>query len=1024
MSLLIVAILVTPGLVNWNPHKQRLATQVGALVGRAVEIEGDVDFALLPTPTLSAGQVRMAGGGDGTGPLLEIGSLDARVAFLPLLVGTVQVEQVALVDPVMILETRADGSLAWTEDVASDRRAIQFDRVTVRNGTVIWRRADATERRVDDIFAQFATSGPGEPFELVASLAVDTVPLTVDMSAGRVTSAGALPITVRVGADGVDGEATLAGLVTPGFGFQGDVTAEGSDLGAVFARLWPSAPAALLTDEPFAVRASAVVVADSIDLNGVTATVGEVNATGAISMVPGPQPRMDVALSVNRVDLGPLLGDDLFARSDSATTEGVSSLLDGLTVTLDLAVDAATLRDGLIRQVRLTGGIDAGVLTVEGLSAQLPGGSAIVLGGTAAMQDGVPAFAFDAEATSNDLRGFLEWLGYPLDAVPSGGLRRFGGTASLTGTSRQFQLTGVDATIDNTRLTGGLAYLDRGRPGFGLRLAVDRLNLDSYWPGGVPALSLEAVSNGAGLGILAGLLQTFDANIEATVGALTVSGASLRDLALDATVNGGRITLRQAVADGTDGQSARLSGILSNLDPVEGMDLDIDLTGVASAPVLRLLGLAPLVPDDVVGSVDVRGRLQGGVARLELELEAGVAGGTVALGGAVMRANGVPAYDLAVRARHDQADAVAALLWPGYRPAGPIGALDLYAQVAGLPQDLSLSGISGTIGPVAVGGAVRWRDDGRSRPSVVADLRLGDLPMDRFLSRDARRLVRPGPTRWSDTPFDLDWLTAADARLALVGGSVSLHGIELRDAVTTLTLTDGAAVLDRLTAQAFGGTVEARGRLSGGARPEMALAIDLVGADLTPVLDRALGLSGVDGTLDVGVDLAAQGVSLAEMTANMAGAGLIGVRDGVLADIDLDRMANLIDTARQPVSLRPPMTDGQTPFAALNATFRVAGGVAETDDVRIVADQGVGEGEGTVDLADWQIDLATGFRLHRLSDAPPFGIALTGSLDRPRRGLTLEALQDYLTDVLAARAGREAPAEAPAEDTMEDQPGG
>ena len=54
LVLLIAAVLVVPGQIDWTPYRGRIAGEIGALTGRAVTIDGPVSFEMLPTPRLSA----------------------------------------------------------------------------------------------------------------------------------------------------------------------------------------------------------------------------------------------------------------------------------------------------------------------------------------------------------------------------------------------------------------------------------------------------------------------------------------------------------------------------------------------------------------------------------------------------------------------------------------------------------------------------------------------------------------------------------------------------------------------------------------------------------------------------------------------------------------------------------------------------------------------------------------------------------------------------------------------------------
>jgi hypothetical protein len=59
LALLVAAVLVVPGQLDWTPYRARIAQEIGGLTGRAVTIDGPVSFEMLPMPRLVAGDVRV-----------------------------------------------------------------------------------------------------------------------------------------------------------------------------------------------------------------------------------------------------------------------------------------------------------------------------------------------------------------------------------------------------------------------------------------------------------------------------------------------------------------------------------------------------------------------------------------------------------------------------------------------------------------------------------------------------------------------------------------------------------------------------------------------------------------------------------------------------------------------------------------------------------------------------------------------------------------------------------------------------
>ena len=107
--LLVVAVLVGPSFIDWNAQKGRITAEVERLTGRKLAIDGDLSLTILPAPAFSAARVLFANIEGGSAPsMIELESLDIRVALIPLIQGRVEVERVDLVRPTILVEILPD----------------------------------------------------------------------------------------------------------------------------------------------------------------------------------------------------------------------------------------------------------------------------------------------------------------------------------------------------------------------------------------------------------------------------------------------------------------------------------------------------------------------------------------------------------------------------------------------------------------------------------------------------------------------------------------------------------------------------------------------------------------------------------------------------------------------------------------------------------------------------------------------------------------------------------------------------
>ncbi len=116
LILVLSALFAAPLFIDWNDYRSVFETQATNLLGRQVKVGGKVHLVLLPSPELKFDDIKVA---DQEGrldrPFLEARSLEAWLNIGALLSGTIEARKIAMVDPILRFDLKADGTGNWSD---------------------------------------------------------------------------------------------------------------------------------------------------------------------------------------------------------------------------------------------------------------------------------------------------------------------------------------------------------------------------------------------------------------------------------------------------------------------------------------------------------------------------------------------------------------------------------------------------------------------------------------------------------------------------------------------------------------------------------------------------------------------------------------------------------------------------------------------------------------------------------------------------------------------------------------------
>lgn len=750
----LVAVLVAPSFIDWNQQKTRIAEQVFDATGERIAIEGDVSLALLPTPRLSAAGVRLAGP-EGGPDRLTLKSLDLQVALAPLLGGEIEVASLVMVEPVVLYQIDEQGQANWsldqgdglssgaadtsatTGEEADQELALRVQSLRVQGGTLIYRDLrEGLEERVEAIDADLSADSLSGPFRLDGGVTYAGEAFDLAASLGRLDRPSGSSSVLALTAAGLGG-AELAwdgSVVLDDPSARGRLTVSGASLArlADFARDRGIDLPAPETDYELAAELSYGDNALTVEDAALRLGASRLQGAGRLAAEPGASPDVRLELAAARIDLDELLaalptsGANAAATgtADSSPASEAASLdlpfLEQVTGRLDMTVDAVVYRGDTVRNAVFRGSLDQGQAFLETLGATLPGGAELVLSGKLTRPADGAAFDGGLEIRANDLRQTLAWLGQEVSGVADDRLRRLilvtDVSAKMGADGQRLDLNNLTADLDASRLRGGIATRLGARPGFGIGLSVDQLNLDAYLgspPSDPPRDSgqetAEALRGEATGDVLQGtpalsLLDRFDANFDLHAEEMVLRGGAFRELRARGSLLAGALTVSELTADSFPGGTGRVSGRLTGL--ADGPQLTDGQFDISLQEPLRLLRYLGRPADDMVarlGPLTASGDVSGDLDAISLSLDLAGLGGRGQSVAILRDLRGEPSIEAGslTLSGMDGASVSAVLGLPASHPLARLGTFDLALQASGsraqISYDLALSALGGRV---------------------------------------------------------------------------------------------------------------------------------------------------------------------------------------------------------------------------------------------------------------------------------------------------------------------------------------
>lgn len=575
LALVVAAILIVPGFLDWSRYAGLIEAQAEAVTGRDVTISGDVRISLLPTPTLTLGRMTIANAPDTAAPhMAEIESMTAELSVGSLFRGDLSISRLSMKRPMLWLEETPEGRGNWlfqngqadnaetestngedgtdngTDSAVRDALDVlpplTIGEIEIEDGQIGLRNLGiGTDFEITSINALVGASSLSGPYKAKGTALIVGEPADFLATLGEVSSEKAYPANVSLTFK--DAEAAFSGIVT---GRGADIRFDGAVSANAAAGLAP-ALGALTAGQPLALSAGVVATPGGITLREIEAEAGAVSLTGGFVATAGPSFTVETDAVLNRLDFTGFDTAGLPLTVASIASAIQTAVEQAPAGTYRLAVEDVRLPSDRLSNLELVAEAGGDTISVKSLSARLPGDAEATAEGAVSIGGEGAYFSGDVSVRGSKTAELASWLNggavpHIFSAQP---LEKMAAKASVFLTPARVSLDKLFVDLDGGLISGQVATSFEERPQVDVSLDIEKIALPTD---NLPVVGKIVPGRPVDLG--------FDGNVVFNVAAFDAGPIHLESVSLKLEVRNTDVTIQELLFKSAQGASATLSG--------------------------------------------------------------------------------------------------------------------------------------------------------------------------------------------------------------------------------------------------------------------------------------------------------------------------------------------------------------------------------------------------------------------------------------------------------------------------------
>lgn len=1046
----VAGLMIYVSSIDWNEHKDKIARQFSEVTGKEIVFQGPVSFKILPSPYLTATQVKIFNPGEKELPLVEVRKLVANLALAPLLKGNLDIKRMVLEYPEINFEVNDEGRINWQYDLSPEqmdkieKSQVTLNSVSLEGATVnIDYPSNDINLQLNNLNGEVIADSILGPYRIEGNYIKDNHPEGFAISLGRFSDSFATSLNLVITHPNsnsyfrFDGSFMLANKV-----LNGNMIIESSKLQDFVKANFKKFELEKAYDYPLALTCDINANENQVNLNNMVIKYGETQGAGSMQIPLNDglsndenavKPRIEMAFNFTDFNLDPVVYTVKEFVAKYQNKENVY-IPDS---SFDMLVDLKSLRTQYngqpVKNFEASFDVVNNIIAVNNLTAVLPGDTDIKVKGDLSELDGEPFYNLDVSFNSNDFLKTLNWVNINPTVSVASTYRKAVGSAKLSGTFDKIHISPFNLTVDKSSLSGEAGIRLGQRADIMLVLNADMINFDNYI---TPLPKEEKEKNWAQRMqyrfARLGFLNDFDMQITAKLDLGIYENLPFEKVDFKADLLEGKMEIERLAINSVANAQMEYAGMLTGFGKVptyENLKYAVK-TGDVSALINKFEFKAPNLDYKQLKNFESKGIATGDLEKFAIKSISKLENLDVNFGGQVTKKNDEFDLNGDLEVKHPDFVKMLNTLNIQYNPqAYSLGLFNLKTKFTGTLKQFKANPLNINIGFNDFYGDLTF-DQVNGRPNLLTTLTVNKLEIERFLNGSSsveNKVIAPQSTGeaeflsrpfWSKNKIAYNFLEGFDLNGNLKISDLSYKSYTVKEAEAVVSLVNGTATVSGFKGKYRGGEIEWESTLD--IRQEKAVNghLKLQNTDVSLLNLNGSKYGLLNGTFSGTFIYNSTADSAFDFVNNLNGSLNYTINNTVFKGWNLQKIYEDISKREVPDGLlalvKEQLQQGNTSFSEIKGKLNFNKEGFSLSDTSL---RGTGvsiEAFGDGSLSEWVMNTVFNVKYDEPKYLPGYSFSLKGTLDNPLLDVNVSALFDLYQskqDKIAANQKAQAEAE-------------